>query len=135
MFLRTGSSRHGHTGPDAWEPPSARKREWGLRWKLTGLLPTRRRDRHGGRGTQRESGEGRTRTGDTPVFSRVLYQLSYLAAGGASLARRRAKGREALDERVDEIRLLQHRVGARLGDREWSCRSGSPVSAIRQRLG
>ena len=26
-------------------------------------------------------GEGRTRTGDTPVFSRVLYQLSYLAAG------------------------------------------------------
>ena len=27
------------------------------------------------------SGEGRTRTGDTPVFSRVLYQLSYLAAG------------------------------------------------------
>src|SRR3954471_3127246 len=28
-----------------------------------------------------ENGEGRTRTGDTPVFSRVLYQLSYLAAG------------------------------------------------------
>jgi hypothetical protein len=28
------------------------------------------------------SGEGRTRTGDTPVFSRVLYQLSYLAAAG-----------------------------------------------------
>src|SRR4029077_20399569 len=30
-------------------------------------------------------GEGRTRTGDTPVFSRVLYQLSYLAAGGWSV--------------------------------------------------
>ena len=28
-----------------------------------------------------ESGEGRNRTGDTTVFSRVLYQLSYLAAG------------------------------------------------------
>src|SRR5829696_7129397 len=26
-------------------------------------------------------GEGRNRTGDTTVFSRVLYQLSYLAAG------------------------------------------------------
>ena len=26
-----------------------------------------------------ESGEGRNRTGDTTVFSRVLYQLSYLA--------------------------------------------------------
>jgi hypothetical protein len=25
-------------------------------------------------------GEGRNRTGDTTVFSRVLYQLSYLAA-------------------------------------------------------
>jgi len=29
---------------------------------------------------RRESGEGRNRTGDTTVFSRVLYQLSYLAA-------------------------------------------------------
>src|SRR3954454_16245859 len=27
-------------------------------------------------------GETRTRTGDTTIFSRVLYQLSYLAAGG-----------------------------------------------------
>jgi hypothetical protein len=27
------------------------------------------------------SGEGRNRTGDTTVFSRVLYRLSYLAAG------------------------------------------------------
>ncbi len=26
-----------------------------------------------------ENGEGRNRTGDTTVFSRVLYQLSYLA--------------------------------------------------------
>jgi hypothetical protein len=28
------------------------------------------------------SGEGRNRTGDTTIFSRVLYQLSYLAAPG-----------------------------------------------------
>ena len=27
-------------------------------------------------------GETRTRTGDTTIFSRVLYQLSYLAAVG-----------------------------------------------------
>ena len=27
------------------------------------------------------SGETRTRTGDTTIFSRVLYQLSYLAVG------------------------------------------------------
>jgi hypothetical protein len=30
-----------------------------------------------------DDGEGRNRTGDTTVFSRVLYQLSYLAAAGA----------------------------------------------------
>jgi hypothetical protein len=43
-----------------------------------------RRDRHDRRRSiaQWHSGEGRTRTGDTPVFSRVLYQLSYLAAAG-----------------------------------------------------
>ena len=29
-----------------------------------------------------DDGEGRTRTGDTSVFSRVLYQLSYLASAG-----------------------------------------------------
>src|SRR5439155_12133823 len=33
-----------------------------------------------------EDGEGRNRTGDTTVFSRVLYRLSYLAAA-ASLAK------------------------------------------------
>ena len=31
-------------------------------------------------------GETRTRTGDTTIFSRVLYQLSYLAAGGLGSA-------------------------------------------------
>jgi hypothetical protein len=29
--------------------------------------------------SRREDGEGRNRTGDTTVFSRVLYRLSYLA--------------------------------------------------------
>jgi hypothetical protein len=47
-------------------------------------LPTRLR------GTRRavetgvdRDGEGRNRTGDTTVFSRVLYALSYLATDGA----------------------------------------------------
>jgi hypothetical protein len=39
-----------------------------------------------------ENGETRTRTGDTTIFSRVLYQLSYLADGGAMLATRRRRG-------------------------------------------
>ena len=34
-----------------------------------------------------EDGETRTRTGDTTIFSRVLYQLSYLAAGAEDIAR------------------------------------------------
>ena len=33
------------------------------------------------------NGEGRNRTGDTTVFSRVLYQLSYLAARVRSVAK------------------------------------------------
>jgi hypothetical protein len=32
--------------------------------------------------TSNGDGEGRDRTGDTTVFSRVLYQLSYLARAG-----------------------------------------------------
>ena len=35
-------------------------------------------------GSPRCMARGRTRTGDTPVFSRVLYQLSYLAAARQS---------------------------------------------------
>jgi hypothetical protein len=31
---------------------------------------------------EEEDGETRTRTGDTTIFSRVLYQLSYLASAG-----------------------------------------------------
>jgi hypothetical protein len=38
------------------------------------------------RETCRKSGEGRNRTGDTTVFSRVLYRLSYLAAAVQSSA-------------------------------------------------
>ena len=32
------------------------------------------------RAVEAMDGEGRNRTGDTTIFSRVLYQLSYLAA-------------------------------------------------------
>jgi hypothetical protein len=40
------------------------------------------------RGFHAKGGEGRNRTGDTTVFSRVLYQLSYLAARRKSIERR-----------------------------------------------
>src|SRR5918999_1142894 len=51
-------------------PPEAGFRRW--RTRRTAPFAS---DRSKG-----ESGEGRNRTGDTTVFSRVLYQLSYLAA-------------------------------------------------------
>src|SRR3954452_21659887 len=38
------------------------------------------------------SGETRTRTGDTTIFSRVLYQLSYLAAADKASGPRTATG-------------------------------------------
>src|SRR4051812_39319305 len=41
------------------------------------------------------SGETRTRTGDTTIFSRVLYQLSYLAAARQGTARRGAQRSQA----------------------------------------
>ena len=54
----------------------------------------------------------------------MLYQLSYLAAGERQCIRRPlggggggTDGREALDEGVDELALLQHRVGTGLRDR------------------
>jgi hypothetical protein len=70
-------------------------------------------------------GEGRTRTGDTPVFSRVLYQLSYLAPDlrqrGANRSSGAGAGRldgvQAVDERVHEIALEQDAVGAGVGHR------------------
>jgi hypothetical protein len=61
------------------------------------------------------SGEGRNRTGDTTVFSRVLYRLSYLARGRTVY--RCLNGRpdrsEALDEGVDELVLHEDRVRTR----------------------
>ena len=39
-------------------------------------------------------GEGRNRTGDTTVFSRVLYRLSYLAARASLAAAVRRKREE-----------------------------------------
>jgi hypothetical protein len=38
-----------------------------------------------------ESGEGQGRTADTAIFSRVLYQLSYLARDAGSLPRQIAR--------------------------------------------
>jgi hypothetical protein len=42
----------------------------------------RRRSDVAGRSGVSLDGEGRNRTGDTTIFSRVLYQLSYLAREG-----------------------------------------------------
>jgi hypothetical protein len=56
----------GHIGVD--RNPNAAKSSWAARKRRPDFAA--------------ESGEGRNRTGDTTVFSRVLYQLSYLARAG-----------------------------------------------------
>src|SRR5205823_14210268 len=97
-----GRPRHGRTGPNDQRPPSAQAQPGAS--SFAGVVPRAATDRRGcARGERKaqrrarersepaqakrakppnQNGEGRTRTGDTPVFSRVLYQLSYLAAAG-----------------------------------------------------
>jgi Acyl-CoA dehydrogenase, middle domain len=54
-----------------------RARRDGSDWVIDGHKATERETP-----CKRANGEGRNRTGDTTIFSRVLYQLSYLAAAG-----------------------------------------------------
>src|SRR5262245_23763874 len=84
------------------------------------------------------SGEGRNRTGDTTVFSRVLYQLSYLAEADASLpaggegfpgqkvprTSRRPSGAEASGP-VRPCRELPVEETLALSSNECSARSGA----------
>lgn len=58
------------------------------------------------------NGETRTRTGDTTIFSRVLYQLSYLAAGG-----------EDIDAAADVRARLGGQAG-QAGARSWRPNGG-----------
>jgi hypothetical protein len=51
-------------------------------------------------------GETRTRTGDTTIFSRVLYQLSYLAAGGDAIGSLRVRPARAGRASVHAMRRL-----------------------------
>jgi hypothetical protein len=65
----------------------AREQSNGDGWGLPSLaLLTARLPRSGLAAGERKRrhGEGRNRTGDTTIFSRVLYQLSYLAVAIAS---------------------------------------------------
>ena len=52
-------------------------------------------------------GEGRDRTGDTTIFSRVLYQLSYLAKEGQAIGNRRSATLGAGPKRVRETRAKE----------------------------
>ena len=209
MFQATESSRHGHTGPDVWEPSKARasvvlgapllvapagqrsrsprrssvikvrvrtedvaigraeifakrkapvtavfcddsrRRARPARARHTKACSTDERPevvmaREAGR-TSGRSGEGRTRTGDTPVFSRVLYQLSYLAAGGGQFsptaseeprAGRRACRRDRLSG-APRRPPPRRRPGAAPGLGRRSARSGTgsgdPCAAVQRR--
>jgi hypothetical protein len=77
--------------------------------------PDQRRDAAGVRNGSH--GEGRNRTGDTTVFSRVLYRLSYLAAR-ASLAKRIKPSAAATDMcgRGPQRQLAGHEGGGSRGN-------------------
>ena len=102
-------------------------------------------------------GETRTRTGDTTIFSRVLYQLSYLASAAERLALRLIRpryltkvrqwvrdgragaplqpGRDAAGGRPGRP-LSRARPAARRGTRVWEIGPGGcEVRALRGRLG
>ncbi len=57
--------------------------------------------------TSADYGEGRNRTGDTTVFSRVLYQLSYLARDGQCSHAHAKKGRPDRCNRVANVLLIE----------------------------
>src|ERR671918_623926 len=63
------------------------------------------------------SGEGRNRTGDTTVFTRVLYRLSYLAPGRRSVAAVSGNGLQAPDQAAQDVALQKHVVRARFEHR------------------
>src|ERR671931_2085910 len=84
----------------------------------------------------RWSGEGRNRTGDTTVFSRVLYRLSYLARAGKSSRGRpglpdQDSGRNPLDSAPSErpgrcYRAANVRVGRTLPGTGLPGKEGRP---------
>ena len=56
------------------------------------LVPENRADRKSAKFREFNGGQGRNRTIDTRIFSPLLYQLSYLAAGGRARIRPAKKG-------------------------------------------
>src|SRR3954469_14498071 len=77
------------------------------------------------------NGETRTRTGDTTIFSRVLYQLSYLAERGEGSARALD---EPLRQRGDARRLIVVRWGTRPPGRHHEVHSHRPFNRRRFRV-
>ena len=86
----------------------------------------------------RGDGETRTRTGDTTIFSRVLYQLSYLAAARVSLARAAAHacscgsgsiGCDAFDEYQPSGQISKCRCGPDASPVARPARTAGPASS------
>ena len=71
------------------------------------------------------SGEGRNRTGDTTVFSRVLYRLSYLAERRqSSRAAEHTSLIELLGQRGDQT--LEAEIDQLVGGRQGQARPAHP---------
>ena len=79
------------------------------------------------------NGEGRNRTGDTTIFSRVLYQLSYLAAVAAARGSSAGQGKASAPDREAGFpgRQTPGRGAAAGSDRDSCRRRGGGDSGVR----
>ena len=74
--------------------------------------------------------ESQDRTGDTAIFSRVLYQLSYLGpmVNQPSAARRRVGGYHGPRRTINARASVQARKGRRVGRGQWRISGELPQS-------
>src|SRR5262249_11991799 len=90
MFFRSlGAGRHRPWSVDmrtspriTWPPTPERSISRRAQIRHSNIQPENRRDCKSAKNKDGSGGQGRNRTTDTRIFSPLLYQLSYLAAGG-----------------------------------------------------
>src|SRR5204863_9194559 len=89
----------------------------------------------GSRSAPSLDGEGQNRTADTTIFSRVLYQLSYLAGVGKASDERRDQGGGASRSRRLGARVPRASGGARRPPSPGPRRTPAPGPAPGSRAG
>jgi hypothetical protein len=87
------------------------------------LVPKNSADRKFAKYREFYGGQGRNRTTDTRIFSPLLYQLSYLAAGWGRVLDRPARASSSNANEVNEAKSLISSQLRKLGGPESHCRN------------